>query len=132
MWQGHDRQAELSRLQWHLGDVCEEGFGGGFRVRFRTLDGLVHEACGEILELEPPRRLVMSWHFDLNGEPDEQGRSSRIEIDLAPIPGGAEITFTHSDLASEVSMISHRRGWTGSLEKLVRHLGGEPAVLCHE
>jgi uncharacterized protein YndB with AHSA1/START domain len=101
--------------------------GGAFRVRFHTLDGLEHEACGEFLEVTPPRRLVMSWGFAAGGEPDELGRTSRIEIDLTPVPGGVELTFTHSDLASEASMISHRRGWTGSLAKLVRHLGGELA-----
>jgi uncharacterized protein YndB with AHSA1/START domain len=101
--------------------------GGVFRVRFHTLDGLEHEACGEFLEVTPPRRLVMSWGFAAGGEPEELGRTSRIEIDLTPVAGGVELTFTHSNLASEVSMISHRRGWTGSLAKLVRHLGGAPA-----
>jgi uncharacterized protein YndB with AHSA1/START domain len=102
--------------------------GGAFRVRFRTLDGLEHEACGEYLTLEPPHRVVMSWRFTAGGQPEEAGgRVSRVEIDVAPIAGGAELTFTHTDLKNEASALGHRGGWSGALDKLVRHLGGPPA-----
>jgi uncharacterized protein YndB with AHSA1/START domain len=94
--------------------------GGGYRVRFQTLDGLEHEACGEYLEVDPPRRVVMSWRFAFGGEALELGRTSRIEIDLQPIAGGTELTFTHSGLFNAESRASHEWGWTGSLDKLVR------------
>jgi uncharacterized protein YndB with AHSA1/START domain len=48
--------------------------GGAYRVRFRTRDGRVHEACGEFLEVVPSRRVVMSWRWALGGEPDEGTR----------------------------------------------------------
>ena len=32
------------------------------------------------------------------------------------------LTFTHADLRSEASEKSHAQGWTGALDKLVRHL----------
>ena len=41
--------------------------GGAYRVRFQTLDGLEHEAFGEYLEIDPPRRLVMSWRYAFLG-----------------------------------------------------------------
>ncbi len=100
--------------------------GGAYRVRFRTLDGQEHEACGEYLEVVPPRRLVMTWRYAFGGEPEELGRTSRIEIDLAPIAGGVELTFTHTDLRNDASGQSHQRGWTGSLDKLVRLFGEAP------
>lgn len=96
--------------------------GGAYRVRFRTLDGREHEAFGTFLELVAPRRIVMSWQYALGGEADERGRTSRIEIDLVPFAGGTDLTFTHSDLVSEASERSHAGGWTGSLDKLVRHM----------
>ena len=101
--------------------------GGVFRVCFQTLDGRQHEACGEYLEVDPPRRLAMSWRYAFGGEPEELGRTSRIEIDLRPIEGGTELTFTHSQLKNEISVISHQRGWTGSLAKLVRNLAETPS-----
>jgi uncharacterized protein YndB with AHSA1/START domain len=100
--------------------------GGGFRVRFRTLDGREHEAVGEYLEVSPPRRLVMSWRWTFGGEPDEAGRTSRIEIDLKPIADGVELSFVHKDLATAASASGHEQGWTRSLAKLERHLEREP------
>jgi|SRR5579872_4993861 len=101
--------------------------GGAYRVRFRTLDGLVHEACGECLEVSRPHRVVMSWRWALGGDPEESGRVSRIEIDLKPIDIGTELTFTHADLRNAASQASHAWGWTGSLAKLVRELTGAPS-----
>jgi uncharacterized protein YndB with AHSA1/START domain len=97
--------------------------GGAYRIRFRTIDGLEHEASGECVEVDPPRRLVMTWAFSAGGELDEVGRTSRIAFDLRPIAGGVELTFTHAQLATEVSAQSHHRGWTGALDKLVARLG---------
>jgi uncharacterized protein YndB with AHSA1/START domain len=97
--------------------------GGAYRVRFQTLDGQQHEAFGEYLEVDPPRRLVMTWRYAFGGEPEELDLTSRIEIDVTPLEGGSELTFTHSQLRSEASRASHARGWAGSLAKLVSHLG---------
>jgi len=96
--------------------------GGAYRVRFRTLDGLEHEAFGEYLEVVRPERLVMSWRYAFGGEPEELGRTSRIEIDVRAVDGGAELTFTHAELRNEASRASHDWGWTGSLAKLARLL----------
>jgi len=95
--------------------------GGRFRVRFRMLDGTEHESQGEYLEVAPPARLVMSWRWTEHGEPEEAGAESRVEIDLRPIDGGTELTFTHARLRTEASRASHESGWTGALDKLVRH-----------
>jgi uncharacterized protein YndB with AHSA1/START domain len=97
--------------------------GGAYRVRFQTLDGQQHEAFGEILEFDPPRRLVMSWRYALGGEPEELGRTSRIEAEVTAFEGGSELTFTHAELKNAASQSSHERGWTGALGKLVRCLG---------
>lgn len=99
--------------------------GGAYRIRFRTLDGREHEACGEYLELVAPRRIVMTYRYDFGGEPEEEGRTSRVEIDLAPIAGGTELTFVHAELANEVSEKSHAWGWGGAFDKLGRYLDTE-------
>jgi uncharacterized protein YndB with AHSA1/START domain len=96
--------------------------GGAYRVHFRRFDGVDHEACGEFLELVPPRRIVMSWSWAVGGAPEERGRISRVEIELRPIGDGTELTFTHAGLWNEASEASHTGGWTGALDKLVRYL----------
>ena len=97
--------------------------GGAYRVRFQTHDGQQHEAFGEYLEVDPPRRLVMSWRYASGGEPEEAGRTSRLEIEVAAFEGGSELTLTHADLRNAASQVSHENGWTGSLAKLVRNFG---------
>jgi hypothetical protein len=37
------------------------------------------------------------------------------------VPEGTELTLTHSALFSEETRRSHEQGWSGSLDKLVRH-----------
>jgi uncharacterized protein YndB with AHSA1/START domain len=96
--------------------------GGSYRVHFKTLDGREHEAWGEVLELVPPRRIVMTWRYAFGGEPDEEGRTSRIELELAPVESGTELIFKHEGLWSEVSEKKHSWGWSGALDKLVRNL----------
>ncbi|MET0588718.1 MAG: SRPBCC domain-containing protein [Novosphingobium sp.] len=95
--------------------------GGYFRVRFRMLDGTEHESEGEYIEVDEPTRLVMSWLWTTGGDPEENGAVSRIEIDLRPIEMGTELTFTHAQLMNEASRASHEQGWSGALDKLVRH-----------
>ena len=89
--------------------------GGRFRVRFRMLDGTEHESTGEYLEVEPPRRLAMSWRW-LHGGGDTG--ESRLEFDLQPIPEGTELTLTHSRLLTEQARRGHEQGWNGALDKL--------------
>jgi uncharacterized protein YndB with AHSA1/START domain len=102
--------------------------GGAYRVHFRTIDGADHEACGEFLEVVPPRRIVMSWSWAIGGELDERGRTSRVEIELRPIETGTELTFTHAALGSEASAKGHTQGWSRAFDKLARHLEIAPAT----
>jgi uncharacterized protein YndB with AHSA1/START domain len=92
--------------------------GGRFRVRFRMLDGSEHESSGEYFEVAPPKRLAMSWRW-LSGVEDPE--ESLLEFDLRPIADGTELTLTHSRLANEETRRSHEDGWSGALDKLVRH-----------
>ena len=94
--------------------------GGRFKVRFRMLDGREHESIGEYLEIAPHKRLVMSWQWTLGGGADEAANVSRLEFHLKPIDIGTELTLTHAQLTTETSRVSHGRGWTGALDKLVQ------------
>ncbi|HKF28379.1 MAG TPA: SRPBCC domain-containing protein [Candidatus Binataceae bacterium] len=94
--------------------------GGCFRVRFRMLDGSEHESAGEYLEVEKPKRLVMSWQWTAGGEPYEAGNLSRLAFELEPIDSGTELTLTHTQLKTEASRISHEQGWAGAIDKLVQ------------
>lgn len=91
--------------------------GGRFRIRFRMRDGSEHESSGEYLEVRSPERLAMSWRW----LGDEDAKESRLEFELRAVAGGTELTLTHSALASAQTRRSHEQGWSGALDKLVRH-----------
>lgn len=91
--------------------------GGRYRVRFRMLDGSEHESSGEYLEVVKPERLAMSWRWQGGEDPGE----SRLEFKLRAIAEGTELTLTHSRLQDEETRRSHEEGWSGALDKLVRH-----------
>lgn len=105
--------------------------GGNFRVRFRTVDGRQHECAGQFLEIHKPDRIAISWRWSSGGEPEEFGRTSRVEFRLRPIREGTELTLIHADLHNAASARSHQWGWEGALTKLLRvvnleRTGGEP------
>jgi len=90
--------------------------GGRFKIRFRLLDGSEHESTGMFLEIDPPRRVRMSWRWTAGGaDPGE----SELSFALRAIPEGTELTLTHALLQDSESSRSHGEGWTGALDKLV-------------
>jgi len=80
--------------------------GGAFRI---DVDG-EHFAAGEYREVEPPRRLVMSWGWEGGGE--VAPGSTTVEITLTPDGDGTLLRLRHRDLPNEVQRASHRKGWT--------------------
>jgi uncharacterized protein YndB with AHSA1/START domain len=82
------------------------------------MDGSEHETKGEYLEVDRPRRVVLSWGW-LGGKEDPG--QSRVEIDLRAVSEGTELTVTHSLLHDEESRCRHEEGWNSSLDKLVRY-----------
>jgi uncharacterized protein YndB with AHSA1/START domain len=87
--------------------------GGRFRVAFRTMDGELHESCGEYLEIDAPRRLVMAWWWRTTPH-----LRSRVTVSIDPIDDGAQVTVLHEGFADTASRDSHEVGWAGTLDKL--------------
>lgn len=89
--------------------------GGRFRIRFRTDDGEDHEVGGRYLEVVPDRRLVFSWAWHTTPE-----RQSRVTVTLRDEGDVTLLTLTHDRFFDEAARDGHRRGWTGTLDKLER------------
>ncbi|MFI4920092.1 MAG: SRPBCC domain-containing protein [Gammaproteobacteria bacterium] len=114
-WFGPDDGAVLSA-------ALDVRVGGSYRIRFRRTDGTEHECTGQFLEIEAPRRIVMSWQWACGSPPEEEGDEhvSRLEYHLRPIDTGTELTLIHAGLRTEASARSHTSGWGGALDKLMR------------
>jgi uncharacterized protein YndB with AHSA1/START domain len=88
--------------------------GGRFDIVFRTLgDGEEHGVGGTYREVVPGAKLVFTWTWRSTPE-----RESLVTVHLKPDGGGTLLTLTHEQFFDEAARDGHRRGWTGSLDKL--------------
>jgi len=94
--------------------------GGVYRVEIN--DEAI--ARGEYVELDPPRRVVISWGWEGGG--DVPPGSSTVEFDLEPDGDGTVVRLTHRDLPPD-SVEVHGHGWSNYLPRLaIAAAGGDP------
>ena len=82
-------------------------------------------AVGRFLQVDPPRRIVFTWGWEIERSPLPPG-SSVVEVELIPQADGTLVRLTHRDLPpGEVP--AHQAGWSHYLDRLaVRAGGGDP------
>jgi uncharacterized protein YndB with AHSA1/START domain len=102
--------------QWMgVGAELDPRPGGRYRI---DVDG-VHIAMGEYQQVEPPRRIVMSWGWD--GHPTVPPGSTTVEITLTAERGATLLRLRHLGLPSEDERRTHGDGWsqyTGRLREV--------------
>lgn len=100
-WWGSD---DLYRTTQWVGDVRP---GGTWRTTGVSATGEPFAVGGEFLEVDAPRRLVMTWVPDWDGS-----NVTTVSYELQAIPGGTRLTVRHTDFGARVdSCNSHARGW---------------------
>jgi len=91
--------------------------GGRFAV-----DIAGYPARGSFLEVDPPRRVTVSWGFA--GNESLPPGSSTVSFELTPISDGTRVEVVHRGLpAGEVP--GHTKGWNHFLPRLARTAIGE-------
>jgi uncharacterized protein YndB with AHSA1/START domain len=107
---------EFTRQYWGYENVSDWRPGSPWEHRRTDAERTV-VMLGEVLEADPPRRLVMTWADpSLRGKPKLH---SRVAIDIEPVADMVRITVTHDDLEPESDM--HRKisqGWPRVLSSL--------------
>jgi uncharacterized protein YndB with AHSA1/START domain len=91
--------------------------GGQFAV-----DIAGHPARGTFLEVDPPRRVTVSWGFA--GSEALPPGSSTVSFELTPISTGTRVEVLHTDLPAE-QVPGHAEGWDHFLPRLARAAAGE-------
>jgi uncharacterized protein YndB with AHSA1/START domain len=96
--------------------------GGAYRVV--VIPG--HTASGEVVEVDPPHRLVFTWGWEPgDGDaPTVLPGTSTVEIELTATDAGTRLVFTHRDLPSSDAVDSHGVGWEHYLGRFVVAAGG--------
>ncbi len=129
-------QPEL-RKQWWAGDpsmtctMCEIDVqvGGSYRINMVKGDD-EYVAVGEILELDPPRKMVFSWTWE--GSP--LGENSVVTVDLIECEfegnPATEVVLTHDRLDSPMARSEHNSGWAGCMRSLGFYFHGQQNTTC--
>ncbi|CAG4901688.1 SRPBCC family protein [Paraburkholderia saeva] len=84
---------EFTRQYW-FGVVQETDWKMGSSWKMIFADGRIADT-GEIVECDPPKRVVIKWRNEFRPELKEEGYS-RCEIDLEAMDDAVKLTITHS------------------------------------
>ena len=100
-------------IQWMgVGAQLDPRPGGRYRI---DVDDQ-HVAMGEYREVDPPRRLVMSWGWE--GHPTVPPGSTTVEITLTADKGATLLRLRHLNLPNDGERRLHTAGWNAYTEKL--------------
>lgn len=80
--------------QYWFGMHCESEWTAGASWQLISGDGQVFDA-GEIVEAEPPRRLVIRWQHQNRPELKAEG-DSQCTIELEPVSTAVKLSITHT------------------------------------
>ena len=87
--------------------------GGRYIIAFNTEDGERHQVGGVYREVVPNQKLVFTWAWHTTPE-----RESLVTITVKPDGAGSILTLLHEKFFDEAARDGHKRGWSGSLDKL--------------
>ena len=107
---------EFTRQYW-FGIHHETDWKVGSPWRMVYPDGRVIDT-GEVVEADPPRRLVLTWRNEINQEWKAEGYS-RCTMDLEPIADAVKLTVTHTIERAESKLI---RGVSGGWPPILSNL----------
>ena len=75
-----------------------------------------HTAAGTVTEVDPGRRVVLSWGW--TGDDSLPPGASTVTISLTPGDGGTFVRLVHEGLTEE-QVVGHTEGWDHYLDRLV-------------
>ncbi len=116
---------EFTRTWWNE-TVQQSEWKPGATWKIIVPDGRVADD-GEVVEIDPPRKLVVTWRNHLFAEISAEG-FSRMTYEIEPKPGCVKLTLTHTMDRKESKLIKAvSNGWPYLLASLKSLLEtGEP------
>jgi uncharacterized protein YndB with AHSA1/START domain len=93
LWSALTDDSEFMTRYW-FGTHCESQWTAGSAWKMVSRDGTITDA-GEIVEAEPPRRLVIRWRHENRPELKAEG-ASLCTIELEPSGPAVKLSITHA------------------------------------
>jgi len=114
--------------QYWCGMHCESRWTAGSSWKLVSHDGEIYDA-GEIVEAEPPRRLVIRWQHQIKPELKAEG-NSLCTMELEPSGAAVKLSITHT-IGRELSKLIEAvaGGWPKVISNLKSLLETGSAVL---
>jgi uncharacterized protein YndB with AHSA1/START domain len=108
---------ELAAWFWPPSFATQTAFDARPGGRYRIASAAVGMAAsGEVMALEAPERLAMTWRWD--GEDLE----THVELTLHEDPAGTAIRVVHDGFPTAEAAAEHVQGWSDCLDRLPRFL----------
>jgi uncharacterized protein YndB with AHSA1/START domain len=121
VWQAITTPAMIK--QWFFGVDTETDWKVGSQLVHRgEYQGKPYVDKGEILEFEPPARLVHTHWSDVSGKPDAPEHYQEVAWELSGRDGTTELTITEQNLPSEEAKATSEASWKtvlGNLKQLL-------------
>jgi uncharacterized protein YndB with AHSA1/START domain len=93
LWSALTTDAEFMKQYW-FGVHCESQWRAGSSWKMVYSDGTISDS-GEILEAQPPRRLVIRWQHQNKPELKAEG-DSRCTLELEPTGSAVKLSIVHT------------------------------------
>lgn len=117
VWKALTTPAEIKR--WFFGVDTETDWHVGSRLVHRgEYQGKPYEDSGEIVEIDPPRRLVHTHWSPMSGLPDRPEHYQRVTWTLDGTDGTTTLTVAEDNLPSEEAKAISDRSWPQALQNL--------------
>ncbi len=127
LWSALTDDVEFMKQYW-FGVHCESQWIAGSSWKMVSPSGQILDA-GEIIEADPPRRLVIRWHHQNRPELKAEGES-RCTVELEPTGAAVKLSITHSIEREPSKLIEAvSGGWPKILSNLKSLLETGSAVL---
>jgi uncharacterized protein YndB with AHSA1/START domain len=127
LWSALTKDVEFMKQYW-FGMHCESQWTPGSAWKLVSADGQVLDA-GEIVEAEPPRRLVMRWQHQHKPELKAEG-ASLFTMELEPSGSAVRLSITHTiERDPSKLIVAVSGGWPKILANLKSLLETGSAVL---
>lgn len=83
-------------------------------------EGKSFEDKGEIIEIDPPSRLVVTHFSPMSGDADEPENYHRLSFEFEPVDAGTHVTLVQGGNATEEAAEHSATNWGAMLEGLKR------------
>jgi uncharacterized protein YndB with AHSA1/START domain len=87
--------------------------GGSYRLDMQEPDGKRHTPHGEYREIDPPKRLVLTWVLDDDSDCDGSGgdfTETVVTVEIQTVGSGTRLVLTQDFLPSDNSRAAHQMG----------------------